>query len=114
MKVFVRIHVKFFKRIRVNYFKFKYSRRNPSAPENRKESGLCLTQTLRVYVSTGRTSGGRNSELGRVSAARRMCQGGLRIYVRIFKFVLSKPKQALTYILVNVFIDTLKICSVSS
>jgi len=49
----------------MNHFKLKYSRRNPSAPENRKDSGLCLTQTLRVYVSTGRTSGGRNNELRR-------------------------------------------------
>jgi len=62
---FVKIHVKSFKRIQMNHFKFNYSRRNPSAPKSRKASGLCLTQTLRDYVSTGRTSDGRNSELDR-------------------------------------------------
>ena len=64
MKIFVRMHVKFFKRIRFNHFKLKHSRRNPSAPENRQASGLCPTQTLRGYVNTGRTSGGRKSEIG--------------------------------------------------
>lgn len=53
-----------------------------SAAENIKASGLRPTQTLRGGVSTARAS--EVSGRAAVSAAHRVFQGGLRIYVHLF------------------------------